>query len=105
MTIMKKIFFLLLSLLIVSCKKYKEIVIKDASKDTLIEIQSTSETPANLVFKVSGTIDNTCKIMGVPISKNNLEKDILVDAYSKKLPLDYKAFKVKKGSIVIRYRY
>jgi|GEM_PF-3872939 hypothetical protein len=102
---MKKIFFLLPALFIFSCKDYKEIIIKDASKDTLIEIQSGSETPATLVFKVSGNIDDTCKIMGVPIDENNLEKDISVDAYSKKLPLDYKAFNVKKGSIVIRYKY
>lgn len=102
---MKKIFFLLSSLLFISCKEYKEIIIKDASKDTLIEIQSKSETPATLVFKVSGNIDDTCKIMGVPINKNNLEKDIFVDAYSKKLPLDYKAYRVKKGSIIIKYKY
>lgn len=102
---MKKIFFLLPILFILSCKEYKEIIIKDASRDTLIEIQSESETPANLVFNVTGSIDDTCEIMGVPINKNNLGKDIYVDAYSKKLPLDYKAFKVKKGNIVIRYKY
>lgn len=102
---MKKIFLLIGALSIISCKKYKEIIIKDASKDTLVEIESTSDTPATLIFKVDGTIDDTCKIMGVPITKNNIGKDISVDAYSKKLPLDYKAFKVKKGSIVVKYKY
>lgn len=102
---MKKIFYLIGILSIVSCKDYNEIIIKDASKDTLIEIESKSDTPTNLIFKIDGTIDDTCKIMGVPITKNNLGKDISVDAYSKKLPIDYKAFKVKKGNIVIKYKY
>lgn len=102
---MKKLFLLLPIVFCTNCKENKEVIINDASKDTLVVIQSESETPATLVFNVSGTIDDTCKIMGVSIDKNNLNKDIFVDAYSKKMLLDYKAFKVKKGNVIIKYRY
>ncbi|PTT71347.1 MULTISPECIES: DUF6705 family protein [unclassified Chryseobacterium] len=56
---MMKTFYLIGILSIVSCKDYNEIVIKDASKDTLIEIQSKSVTPTNLIFKIDGTIDES----------------------------------------------
>lgn len=39
--------------------------------------------------------------MGVSIDKNNLNKDIFVDAYSKKMLLDYKAFKVKRVMLLL----
>jgi len=105
---MNRLIFLLILIyfLFTSCNsKYEQLTIDDVSKDTSIVVYSTFENPSTFSFEVSGKIDDTCKIMNVPISKNELNKRILVDSYSKKTILEYDNYKAKKGNLTISYYY
>lgn len=54
---------------------------------------------------MQGYIDDTCKISGVPIYGNNLNKDIFIDTYSKESGLKYDSYKAKKGKLTIKYKF
>ena len=89
-----------------SCKEnYNELRIDNVSKDTTFILKSKEEYPSVLIFNVQGYIDDTCKISGVPIYGNNLNKDIFIDTYSKESELKYDSYKAKKGKLTIKYKF
>lgn len=102
---MRKFFYLLIFVFCLSCNHNKSIFICNASKDTLITVKSTEKYPSTIVLIVSGNIDDTCKILGVPIYKNNFDKKLYFDSYSKETKINYEAYRVKKGKLKIQYSY
>lgn len=102
---MRKIFYLFIFVFCTSCNDKRFITIIDASKDTVVTVKSNEKYPSTIVLQVSGNIDDTCKILGVPIYKNNFDKKLYFDSYSKETKIKYEAYRVKKGNLKIQYTY
>ena len=93
-------------LFINACKEnYSEIKISNLSKDTVFSLRSKEDNPTVLIFNVQGYIDDTCKISSIPIYKNNLNKDIFIDTYSKETKLKFESYKAKNGNLIIKYKF
>lgn len=102
---MKTIYSAIILLIFISCMKNNKIIIKDITKNQLINIESTNETPSVLKIKLQGNIDDTCKIQGQKIDPKNLNKEYFFDSYSKKTQIKYESYKAKKGNLIINYSY
>ena len=94
----------LLSLLLIGCTPSNIIEIKDASIDTTVFIKTKSYYPALLHLNIKGETKDSFIINDFIIPGGIVDTTLIYDWYVDSFSLKYKAYKLNKGALKIKYK-
>lgn len=101
---MTKLFLMAFVFVSVSaCNRKQEVLIENVSRDTVIIIKTNVTNPTLLRLSVKGFINDSISINHVTLYSGSIDTTLRFDCYSKDFAITYKANKVNKGNLLIRY--
>ncbi len=101
---MKTLILLACACMLLSCTAgRKKVHITDVSRDTTFVVKKNRETSSSMRFQISGEVDDTCRVMGVPVLPGKVDTSYQIDFYQRDSLLIYQAGRAKKGSLEITY--
>ena len=87
-----------------SCHSSDEVSLPDASKDTSIQINSKTTYPTTLQLRIKGETNDTFIINNYRIPGGFVDTLIVYDWYKKDFQINYNAYKVSNGSLILKYK-
>jgi hypothetical protein len=99
---MKKLFISLY--IFASCRSSDVVSISDASKDSVFQIKTKTTYPTTLQLHIQGRVNDTFIINNILIPGGIVDTTIKYDWYIKDFQINFKAYNVSKGSLIIKYK-